>query len=338
MLANPSSSNPRLASDIEITSLVTASSLLSAWAEFLELDVAAGASAPDTADTYRRQLRLFVSWCDRADPQINLASATKDDIKRYRRWLVEDRKLKPATVALKLSVVRRFYDAAETKGLMRVNPALSVKPPREKRDAAEKVTYLEKSEVEKLLAAIKSDGSVKALRDKALLVIMALEGPRTVEMHRANIADLVQQGNNLGIRVEGKGSIRIVPLTPDIALALMNYLEARKAIEVLAPSSPLFVAVGYRAGGRRISRRGIRKVVDGYLKEAGLKHSPGRTISTHSLRHTAGTLALRAGVELRQVQDLLGHKDPRTTSIYTHVAERWTNNPALKLGITIGPL
>jgi len=80
MLANPSSSNPRLASDIEITSLVTASSLLSAWAEFLELDVAAGASAPDTADTYRRQLRLFVSWCDRADPQINLASATKDDI------------------------------------------------------------------------------------------------------------------------------------------------------------------------------------------------------------------------------------------------------------------
>jgi len=328
MLANPSSLN----------SLVTVSSLLETWTEFLALDVAAGDAAQDTADTYRRQLRLFLSWCDCASPQINPTSATKEDIKRYRRFLVDDRKLKPATVALKLSVVRRFYDAAVEKGLILTNPALSIKPPREKRDAAEKVTYLEKSEVEKLLAAIKSDGSVKALRDKALLAIMALEGPRSVEMHRANIADLVQQGNNLGIRVEGKGSIRIVPLTPDIAIALMNYLEARKAIEVLAPSSPLFVAVGYRALGRRISRRGIRKVVDGYLKEAGLKHSPGRTISTHSLRHTAGTLALRAGAELRQVQDLLGHKDPRTTSIYTHVAERWANNPALKLGITIGPL
>ncbi|AFZ10876.1 integrase family protein (plasmid) [Oscillatoria nigro-viridis PCC 7112] len=326
MLANPSSLN----------SLVTVSSLLETWTEFLALDVAAGDAAQDTADTYRRQLRLFLSWCDCASPQINPTSATKEDIKRYRRFLVDDRSLKPATVALKLSVVRRFYDAAVEKGLILTNPALSIKPPREKRDAAEKVTYLEKSEVEKLLAAIKSDGSVKALRDKALLAIMALEGPRTVEMHRANIADLVQQGNNLGIRVEGKGSIRIVPLTPEIALALMNYLEARKAMEVLAPSSPLFVAVGYRAGGQRISRRGIRKVVDGYLKEAGLKHSPGRTISTHSLRHTAGTLALRAGAELRQVQDLLGHKDPRTTSIYTHVAERWANNPALKLGITIG--
>ncbi|MEG5238570.1 tyrosine-type recombinase/integrase [Microcoleus sp. AT9b-C3] len=70
--------------------------------------------------------------------------------------------------------------------------------------------------------------------------------------------------------------------------------------------------------------------------EAGLKHKPERTISTHSLRHTAGTLALRAGVKLWQVQDLLGHKIPRTTSIYTHVAERWANNPDLKLGITMG--
>jgi len=70
--------------------------------------------------------------------------------------------------------------------------------------------------------------------------------------------------------------------------------------------------------------------------EAGIKHTPGRRISTHRLRHTAGTLALRAGAKLRQVQNLLGQKDPRTTSIYTHVAQRWANNPALKLGITIG--
>ncbi|HEY9596977.1 MAG TPA: tyrosine-type recombinase/integrase, partial [Cyanophyceae cyanobacterium] len=56
---------------------------------------------------------------------------------------------------------------------------------------------------------------------------------------------------------------------------------------------------------------------------------------THSLRHTAGTLALRSGADLRQVQDLLGHADPRTTCIYAHVADRWENNPALKLGIKL---
>jgi integrase/recombinase XerD len=58
-------------------------------------------------------------------------------------------------------------------------------------------------------------------------------------------------------------------------------------------------------------------------------------ISTHSLRHTAGTLALRSGAELRQVQDLLGHADPRTTAIYAHVADRWENNPALNVEIDL---
>jgi integrase/recombinase XerD len=222
------------------------------------------------------------------------------------------------------------------KGLIPINPVAGVKPPRERRDPAERITYLEKTEVEKLLEAIPNDGTLKAARDKALLVIMALEGPRTVELHRANISDVVRQGGNLGIRVEGKRNIRIVPLTSDIANILMNYLDAREENgETLKLSSPLFIAVGNRAGGKRISRRGIRLIVDYYLKQTALKQTPGRTISAHSLRHTAGTLALRSGAELRQVQDLLGHADPRTTCIYAHVGDRWENNPALKLGIKV---
>lgn len=94
----------------------------------------------------------------------------------------------------------------------------------------------------------------------------------------------------------------------------------------------MFIALGNRAGGQRLSRRGIRLIVDGYLTQVNLKYTPGRTISAHSLRHTAGTLALRAGADLRQVQDLLGHADPRTTAIYAHIADRWDNNPALKWG------
>ncbi len=313
---------------------VTTANLLEVFAEFLNIDVSAGDAASDTLMTYRRQVQQFVNWCDRQ--KINPAEVTKDDIKQYRRWMIEERKFKPASIALKLSVVKRFYQAAVERGLIAINPALGVKPPREKRDPAERITYLEKPEVEKLLEAIPQDGTLKAARDRAMLAIMALEGPRTVELHRANISDVVQQGGKLGIRVEGKRNIRIVPLTPDIANLLMHYLETREENgETLKPSSPLFVAVGNRAGGKRISRRGIRLIVDSYLKQTALKQTPGRTISAHSLRHTAGTLALRSGAELRQVQDLLGHADPRTTCIYAHVADRWENNPALKLGIKL---
>ncbi|HEY9637218.1 MAG TPA: tyrosine-type recombinase/integrase [Coleofasciculaceae cyanobacterium] len=316
--------------------VVTTANLLEVFAEFLNIDVSAGDAASDTLNTYRRQVQQFVDWCDRQ--KINPAEVTKDDIKQYRRWMVEKKKFKPATVALKLSVVKRFYQAALEKGLIAINPAVGIKPPREKRDPAEKITYLEKAEVEKLLEAIPNDGTLKAARDKALLAIMVLEGPRTVELHRANISDVVRQGGNLGIRVEGKRNIRIVPLTPDIAKILMNYLEAREENgETLKQSNPLFIAVGNRAGGERISRRGIRLIVDNYLTQTELKQTQGRTISAHSLRHTAGTLALRSGAQLRQVQDLLGHADPRTTCIYAHVGDRWDNNPALKLGIKFEP-
>ncbi|BAZ44634.1 integrase family protein [Chondrocystis sp. NIES-4102] len=325
MLANTESSQ---------ISTVTTDNLLVVFAEFLDIDVSAGDAATDTLTTYSRQLQQFLKWCDRR--QLNPVIIVKDDIKRYRRWMIEQQQYKPATIALKLAVVRRFYQAAVEKGLISINPAAGVKPPREKSDPATKITYLEQTEVETLLGVIPNDGSLKSARDKALLTIMALEGTRTVELHRADISSLVRQGQNLGIRVEGKRSIRVVPLTPDIAQLLIHYLHIRETQgEVLKPDRPLFVAVGNNCQGKRISRRGIRLIVDRYLDQASLKHTPGRTISAHSLRHTAGTLALRSGAQLRQVQDLLGHRDPRTTSIYTHVGDRWDNNPALKLNITI---
>jgi integrase/recombinase XerD len=322
------------ASNAPQISAITTNNLLVVFAEFLDIDVSAGDASADTLKTYTRQLYQFLQWCDRR--QLNPVTIIKDDIKKYRHWMVKQQQYKPATIALKLAVVRRFYQAAVEKGLISVNPAAGVKPPREKFDPAEKITYLEAEEVEILFGAIPRDGSLKSARDRVMLGIMALEGTRTVELHRADIASIVRQGKNLGVRVEGKRSIRVVPLTPDLARLLVEYLHQRETSgEVLQPTRPLFISTGNNSRGQRITRRGIRTIVDTYLKLADLKHTPGRTISAHSLRHTAGTLALRSGADLRQVQDLLGHSDPRTTSIYTHVGDRWENNPALKLNIEI---
>ncbi|MGL5831880.1 MAG: tyrosine-type recombinase/integrase [Waterburya sp.] len=322
------------ASNAPQISAVTTNNLLVVFAEFLDIDVSAGDASADTLKTYTRQLYQFLQWCDRR--QLNPVTLIKDDIKKYRHWMVKQQQYKPATIALKLAVVRRFYQAAVEKGLISINPAAGVKPPREKFDPAEKITYLEATEVEILFSVIPQDGSLKSARDRLMLGIMALEGTRTVELHRADIASVVRQGKNLGVRVEGKRSIRVVPLTPDLARLLVEYLHQRETNgEVLKPTRPLFISTGNNSRGQRISRRGIRTIIDTYLKLADLKHTPGRTISAHSLRHTAGTLALRSGADLRQVQDLLGHSDPRTTSIYTHVGDRWENNPALKLNIDI---
>lgn len=239
--------------------------LETAFADFLNIDIANGDAATDTIATYISQIKQYLNWC--AKLKLDPVAVTRREIKEYRRWLVEDKQYKPTTIALKLTAVRRFYDGALEHGLLAVNPAVGVRPPREKRDPAEKITFLEKEEAKAFLAAVAVDGSLKSFRDLALLKIMTLEGPRTIEMHRANVGDVVQQGHNLGIRVEGKRNIRIVPLTPKIAQCLRDYLAARIAEgEELTPASPLFIAVGNRAGGQRISRQSIRRIVDKYLK------------------------------------------------------------------------
>ena len=83
-------------------------------------------------------------------------------------------------------------------------------------------------------------------------------------------------------------------------------------------------------------RSGIGHVVDSYLAKCGLKSSDiERSLSPHSLRHTAGTLSLQNGSSLREVQDFLGHSDPKTTAVYTHVLNSWENNPASKIEIDL---
>jgi site-specific recombinase XerD len=372
---------------------LTPTDLLDNFAAFVRLDTADGNASDDTVKTYACTIKQFFSWCH--VQRLHPLDATRDDIKLYRRWLVEIQDYKCATIALKLTVVRRFYAGAVERGLILSNPALGIKPPRENIDPAERINYLEEAEVIGLLESLPTENTVGALRDLFLVAVMVLEGCRTVEMHRASVGDIVKRGKDIGIRVSGKRSRRIVPLTPDLAKLLNKYLQARKRSgEALLADSPLFIALDKRTLGGRLSRRSIQRVIDKYLRAAGLKeqpkkqkkgkksasfHSeqpfmgngeakksfsgqnqdhqpssgekqrpsqsasstshkfqqPQRQLSAHSLRHTAGTLAIRAGSDLRQVQDLLGHADPRTTALYAHVADRWRNNPALRLGVKV---
>lgn len=307
-----------------------------AWSDFLQHDVGSGAASADTIRTYTTQVAQFILWCE--ERALAPVAVQRADVKAYRRWLHQERGLKSSTIALKLTAVRRLYDAAIEAGILTYNPARGLKPPPQQSDPAVGITFLEKVEVQELLTSVSAtpvkgkvaiDNLVKLKRDLFMLELMVGEGPRTIELHRANLGDLVSQGNKLGIKVLGKRQIRIVPFTPRLTELLQDYLAARRQVgQQLNADSPLLVSVGNRSRGERLSRSQIRTLVTNYLQQCGLKHKAGRTVSTHSLRHTAATLALKAGAELRQVQDLLGHADLRTTAIYVHVGERWDNNPA----------
>lgn len=295
-----------------------------AFARLLRVDVAQGDASADTLRGYRAQVRAWGEWCWRKN--VDPAKATVEDVKQYRRELV-DAGAAPATVAHKLTILRRFYEAAKQNGLRPDNPVAGVKPPRQKR-AAEDFGYLGEVELVLLVRQVQKTRGIKGLRDRALVGLLALQGLRTVEVQRANVEDLQERGEAVVLLVRGKGRDRLSYLRPDVAEVLAEYLRQRGPVTTDETGTPLLAAVGNRAGGTRLSRRGIRKVVDEYLDAADLKR-PG--VSGHALRHTFATLAYKKTNDLRAVQDALGHADPKTTARYAHVVDAQENNPAVAI-------
>jgi site-specific recombinase XerD len=347
--------------------LLEDSQFLDFFKDFLETDVGNGKAADDTQRTYLCHLKQFVQWCQ--INTLNPIEATFANLKRFRRWLVKEQQYQTATISLKLAVLRRFYDALLENEYISFNPALRLRPPTEVKDPAATINFLENEEMNRLLDSLPVENNVHALRDRFLISLMVLQGCRTVDLHRVKIGEIVKNGKNVGLKVSSKRHTRVVPLTPDLAKLLRRYLRARrKAGETITESTPLFLSVARnnKKMWKPLSRRSFRRIVDKYLSAIGLKELPRpqnrkkltgsqekknlpttgkskkahnlskykpkpRKLSAHSLRHTAGTLAMRAGATLRQVQDLLGHTDPKTTMIYAHIGDRWLHNPALLL-------
>ena len=143
---------------------------------------------------------------------------------------------------------------------------------------------------------------------------------------------LGQRGEHQALLVRGKGHDRLIYLRDDVAACIQRYLEHRATAQADRFGVPLITATGNRAGGRRLSRRGVRRIVDGHLSRLGLKRAG---LSNHALRHTGATLAYKYTHDLRAVQDLLGHADPRTTARYARVVDKARNNPAAAVPIRI---
>ena len=148
-------------------------------------------------------------------------------------------------------------------------------------------------------------------RDRAILEVMYSSGCRVRELVGLDDADL--DIRNATVRIRGKGRRERLGIVGSHARsALRRWLESRPMQATLRGASrPLFT----NKFGRRLSVRGVARLLEKYLAVAGLtgKASP------HTLRHSFATHLLDAGADIRSVQELLGHKSLVTTQIYTHV-------------------
>jgi len=296
---------------------ILARDMISQAAEWFALDVANGDARPDTISTYISHLNHWLSWCrvNGIDP----GSVTTSQIKGFRQELVQSGAAH-ATISLKLTTVRRFYDGAVSRGLLERNPVKDIKAPRKRTADDEIIKCLSAGEAERLFESIAHDHKLKNLRDRAIVALMALEGLRRVEICRANVEDIEEVSSGIRILVHGKGKDGYIYPREDTVVCIRNYLIQRGEVPADKNGEPLFVSVSKAGKIRgRITRIGLSKWIDTMLAKAGIAKK-GR--GCHALRHTCGALLYQATRDVKVVQETLRHSSIAMAAKYSHVQER----------------
>jgi site-specific recombinase XerD len=308
---------PALAVPVASTDL-----LLDAFAQFLRLDVAEGDASPETVRTYRGQVGAFVAWCEQEEIAPSLAS--DEDLKAYRSYLV-DQGYARSTIAGRLNSVRRFYAMAQARGFRHDNPAEGLKAPKDLMDRTERVKWLPLGAIQRLLEA-PDVSKPTGIRDRAILMLLAVHGLRRMEVARLQLEDLDLEGGMLSILGKGRKRRRI-PLVEETRHALEEWLRARPELAAQGETM-VFVAThggGNGGPGHGLSRTSINRLLDGYLERLGLKRDG---ISCHALRHSYATLSLAAGARLDVISRTMGHSSITTTQVYADIVDITSQNPA----------
>ena len=225
--------------------------------------------------------------------------------------------ISPTARARKLSAIKSFYKylTVRTKQLQE-NPVADLEYPKLRKSLPRYLT------MEQSAALLKAVSGQNEKRDYAILMLFLNCGIRRSELVGLNLTDVYEDR----IRVVGKGNKeRFVYFGSACRKAIDAYLEERNQ-KVLTDNRALF---GSRAGNR-ISVTAVHRLVKKALLQAGLDSTQ---FSAHKLRHTAATMMLSGGVDIKTVQEVLGHENLNTTQIYTHI-----ENMELKIAAEANPL
>lgn len=278
------------------------------------------ASSPHTLRAYAADLARFHDFLaeylglepEAVTPEAVDAAA----VRAFLAWLAR-RDVGRKSQGRALAAVRSLFRYACREEIVRANPATVVRTPKTPQTLPR---HLRPGEVESVVEADTTDDPRLARRDRALLELLYATGLRVGELVSLDWRDLDLSGRML--RVVGKGNKeRAVPFGRAAATALREWLADWEELRLLdalpapakgrAKAEPVFL----NARGGRLTDRSVRRILDRAVADAGV--APG--VHPHTLRHTFATHLLEGGLDLRAIQELLGHSSLATTQKYTHL-------------------
>jgi len=261
-----------------------------------------------TVKGYFTCIRQFVKWLE-----LNgITQPEREHIKAYRDYLSSSG-LATGTQAQYLRAVKHFFKWTASEGLY-PNVADNIHGAKVRHDV-HKEDALQREDVQAIADTIDT-GDEQGKRLYAMYLLTVVCGLRTIEIHRADVGDLKTVGGTTYLYLQGKGhddKDAPVLLIPEVNEAIQDYLSSREADT--KAKTPLFTSTSNRSKGGRIATTTISTMLKDMLVNAGYDSD---RLTAHSLRHTSGTGAHKAGIDLYGVQHLMRHCDPATSEIYIH--------------------
>jgi integrase/recombinase XerD len=264
----------------------------------------------NTVVAYRNDLKQVCVYLKRQQIE-NWQQVTHEHIAGYLLEMRDGQAYRPATIARKLAALKTFFRYLQSTGIIMFDPIEKLDAPRIQRELPH---VLSQEQIANLFRQVDVETPVGE-RDFAMLHMLYATGMRVSELISLNLSDfdaeratIVCPGRNGRSRRE-----RVLPLSTTTVESTKRYLETARL--GLIARHPEEQALFLNHHGERLTRQGFWLIIKGYARQAGITE-----ITPHMLRHSFAILMLQGGMELRSVQELLGHAHISTTQVYSQLA------------------
>lgn len=276
-----------------------------------------GRSNQNTMAAYRNDLGQLCTYLSQHDVE-NWPQVTREHIAGYLLEMREGQAYRPTTIARKIAALKSFFRYMRSMGYIALDPVEKLEAPRIQKELP---GVLSAEQISSLFRQVEVE-TPAGLRDLAMLHMLYATGMRVSELVSLNMGDFdAQQATVVCPGRNGRNKReRVLPLPPIAVEATQHYIEEVRPRLMLRHPDELALFLNHH--GERLTRQGFWLIIKGYARQADITN-----ITPHMLRHSFAMLMLKGGMELRSVQERLGHAHISTTQVYSQLARAKTTTP-----------
>lgn len=268
------------------------------FSDYLRIELA---YSEHTIKNYEHGISRLIAFCDEENQLV--LDLTLEDLKIFLSDFY-DLNYARNSISSIISIIKSFYHYLNVKGLKKTDPSQFLYYPKKEKTLPNFLYY---SQIKELLEQV-DQSDLAGKRNYCLLIVLYSTGVRVSELVNIKLNDI--NSSELEIKVLGKGKKeRIVPINPIALESIATYVDAREKQKI--HNEYLFL----NQKGGQLSVRGVRYIIDKEVKKTSILNK----VSPHTFRHSFASQLLESGMDIRLVQELLGHESLSSTQIYTHV-------------------